>query len=78
MNPLHLVLRFHRLGHALLFGKLTDEQIEHLLRVTVDLGEICVQFPAEKEFVVHVTLMFFQECRVPLSPYADLYFFFSG
>ena len=76
MNPLHLVLRFKLFGHALLFGKLTNEQIEHILCVAVDLSEILLQFTADKEFIVKTALMVFQKCSMALLPHADREFFF--
>ena len=59
MISIPLVLCFKLFGYAFLFGKLTDEQIEHLLRVAVDLSEIPLQFTADKEFIVNATLMVF-------------------
>ena len=61
LNPRHLIPRLELFSHASLFGNLTDEQIEHLLRVAVDLGKICLQFTANKELIVNTVLMVFQK-----------------
>ncbi len=76
-KPLHLILCLEMFGRTFLFGKLTDEQVKHLLRIAVELSEILLQLTADKEFIVNVALIVFQELFVAFSPYADWYFFFG-
>ena len=59
LNPLHLIFRLDLFGQSFLFGKLTDEQVEHLLSVAVDLSKIRLQFAADKELIVNAALMVF-------------------
>ena len=75
-KPLHLILCLEMFGHTFLFGKLTNEQIEHILCVAVELSEILLQLTADKEFIVKTALMVFQKCSMALFPHADREFFF--
>ncbi len=40
-HPFHWILRFELFGDVFIFGKLTDNQIVHFVRLRLNVGKIC-------------------------------------
>ena len=77
-NPCHLVGNFQCLGNALSLGHLPDDDVQPLLRLLVNIGKIAVQAAAEQQAGIAGLAVFPNVPQVPLAPYADRLFFFSG
>ena len=70
-HPFHLVAGLELLGDALLRRHLLSQQVEHFLRLPVDLGNVIVKGTAQEHRGVDCAPMLFQSVPILLAPDTD-------
>ena len=70
-DPFHLVAGFQRFRNALSICLFFYQPKEKLLRLSVNIRKIGIQFTAGQQVGISHTVMLLEIAEMPLSPYPD-------